>query len=149
MNNFAYWTEIDPDCPTPGLIEPGKRWSCCMSPVHVFRDGQFWFSMATPGSYGILQTTVQMILNVVEFAADPQAAIEAPRFRVYEETRMEIEDRVSEGVRNELTEWGHVLELIGDYSLLVGGGQSVMIDPVSNARVAGADPRRDGYAVAY
>ncbi len=149
MNNFAYWTEIDPDCPTPGLIEPGKRWSCCMSPVHVFRDGQFWFSMATPGSYGILQTTVQMILNVVEFAADPQAAIEAPRFRVYEETRMEIEDRVSEGVRNELTEWGHALELIGDYSLLVGGGQSVMIDPVSNARVAGADPRRDGYAVAY
>ena len=149
LNNFAYWTEIDPDCPTPGRIEPGKRWSCCMSPVHVFRDGQFWFSMATPGSYGILQTTVQMILNVVEFEADPQAAIEAPRFRVYEETRMEIEDRVSTAVRDELSQRGHALELIGDYSLLVGGGQSVMVDPASNARLAGADPRRDGYAVAY
>ena len=149
MNNFAYWTEIDPDCPTPGRIEPGKRWSCCMSPVHVFRDGKFWFSMATPGSYGILQTTVQMILNVVEFGADPQAAIEAPRFRIYEETRMEIEDRVDVAVREELTQRGHALELIGDYSLLVGGGQSVMIDPESNARLAGADPRRDGYATAY
>jgi gamma-glutamyltranspeptidase len=39
--------------------------------------------------------------------------------------------------------------LIGNYSMLVGGGQSVMIDPESAARLAGADPRRDGYALAY
>ena len=150
LNNFVFWTEIDPTCPTPNLIQPGKRWSCCMAPVHVFRgDGQFWFSIATPGSYGILQTTVQMLLNIVEFDADVQLAIEAPRFRIYEETRMQIEDRVASTTRDELTARGHALELIGDYSMLVGGGQSVMIDPQSAARLAGADPRRDGYALAY
>ncbi len=96
LNNLLFWTEIDPNCPTPNLIQPGKRWSCPMAPVHVFRtSGEFWFSIATPGSYGILQTTVQMLLNVVHFDADPQLAIEAPRFRLYEDTRMEIEDRVS------------------------------------------------------
>jgi len=150
LNNFIFWTEIDPNCPTSNLIQPGKRWSCCMSPLQVYRsDGRFWFSIATPGSYGILQTTLQMLLNVVEFEADPQLAIEAPRFRVYEDTRMQIEDRVANAVRANLTARGHSLELIGDYSILVGGGQSVMIDPESKARLAGADPRRDGYALAY
>ena len=149
LNNFIYWTEIDPDCPTPNLVAPGKRWSSCMAPVHVLRDGEFWFSIATPGSYGILQTTVQMLLNIVEFAADPQLAIEAPRFRVWEETRMQIEDRVDAAVLAALTARGHELESIGDFSMLVGGGQCVLIDPDSGARLAGADPRRDGYALAY
>jgi gamma-glutamyltranspeptidase / glutathione hydrolase len=149
LNNFLFWTEIDPACPTPNRMAPGKRWSCPMAPVHVFRDGRFWFSIATPGSYGILQTTVQMLLNMAVFGADPQLAVEAPRFRVYEDTRMQIEDRIADDVRAELTRRGHVLESIGSYSMVVGGGQAVMIDPESGARLAGADPRRDGYALAY
>jgi gamma-glutamyltranspeptidase/glutathione hydrolase len=149
LNNFVYWTETDPKCGTPNRIEPGKRWSCCMAPVHVLDGSDFWFSIATPGSYGILQTTLQMLLNVVEFGADVQSAIEAPRFRVWEETRMQIEDRVPESVQAELSARGHCLEDIGDFSALVGGGQGVVIDRQSGARLAGADPRRDGYALAY
>jgi gamma-glutamyltranspeptidase/glutathione hydrolase len=151
LNSFAHWTEIDPECPTPNLIAPGKRWAACMAPVHVFRDGgkRFWFSIATPGSYGILHTTLQMLLNIVEFGADCQAAIEAPRFRLYEETRMQIENRVGPDVLAELTRRGHHLEIVGDFNYVVGGGQSVMIDPETEARLAGADPRRDGYALAY
>lgn len=149
LNNFVWWCEIDPDCPTPNLIAPGKRWSSCMAPLHAFRDGQFWFSVATPGSWGILQTTMQMFLNIAEFGADLQAAIEAPRIRVWERTRMQIESRVPAAVRNQLTNRNHALEVVGDYSHLVGGGQGVMIDPESGARLAAADPRRDGYALAY
>ncbi|MEE3365527.1 MAG: gamma-glutamyltransferase family protein [Planctomycetota bacterium] len=149
LNNFVYWTETDPACTTPNRIEPGKRWSCCMAPVHVVDGENFWFSIATPGSYGILQTTMQMLLNIVEFGADVQAAIEAPRFRVWEDTRMQIEDRVPGDVRGALETRGHALEDIGDFSPQVGGGQGVLVDPQSGARLAGADPRRDGYALAY
>ena len=151
LNSFAHWFEIDPACPTPNLIAPGKRWAACMAPVQVFREGgrDFWFSIATPGSYGILHTTVQMLLNIVEFGADCQAAIEAPRFRLWENTRMQIETRVAPAVLAELSRRGHHLELLGDFNYVVGGGQSVMIDPESGARLAGADPRRDGYAMAY
>jgi len=39
-----------------------------MSPTQVFRDGAFALSIGTPGSYGILQTTAQMLLNVLESA---------------------------------------------------------------------------------
>ena len=159
LNSFAHWCEIDPACPTPNLIAPGKRWAACMAPVHVFlpaaADGRsdarerFWFSIATPGSYGILHTTLQMLLNIVEFGADCQAAIEAPRFRLWEDTRMQIETRIPPAVLAELSRRGHHLEQLGDYNYGVGGGQSVMIDSESGARLAGADPRRDGYALAY
>lgn len=150
LNSFCYWTEVDPACPTPNLIAPGKRWAACMAPVHVFHDdGSFWFSIGTPGSYGILHTTLQMLLNIVEFGADPQAAIEAPRFRLWEETRMQIETRLPADVLAELSRRGHHLELVGDYTYWVGGAQCVLVDRESQARLAGADPRRDGYALAY
>src|SRR5262245_65066155 len=90
-----------------------------------------------------------MLLNVVEFDADPQLAVEAPRFRVYEDTRMQIEDRIPAAVCDELTRRGHVLEPIGSYSMLVGGGHSVMIDAEAGARLAGADPRRAGDALGF
>lgn len=149
LNNFVWWTEINPNVPRKLQLEPGKRWTACMAPLQVYRDGKFWFSISTPGSWGILQTTLQMMLNIVEFGADPQLAIEAPRFRVWEDTRMQIETRIPLDVRTALEARGHKLELLGDYSHQVGGGQSVMVDPETNVRIAGADPRRDGYALAY
>ena len=47
--------------------------------------------------------------------------------------------------------WGTegLVQLIGDWSPVVGGGQAVMVDPKSQARMAAADPRRDGYGLAY
>jgi gamma-glutamyltranspeptidase/glutathione hydrolase len=150
LNSFCYWCEIDPACPTPNLMAPGKRWAACMAPVQVFHeDGRFWFAVSTPGSYGILHTTLQMLLNVMDFGADLQAAIDAPRFRLFEGTRMQIETRVPANVLQQLSQRGHHLELIGDYNFLGGGGQGVMIDPECGTRLAGADPRRDGYALAW
>ena len=150
LNSFCYWCEIDPACPTPNLIAPGKRWAACMAPVQVFQeDGRFWFSVSTPGSYGILHTTLQMLLNVIDFGADLQAAIDAPRFRLWEGTRMQIENRFPTTVLRQLSQLGHHLEMIGDFNFVVGGGQGVMIDRESGTRLAGADPRRDGYALAW
>ena len=62
---------------------------------------------------------------------------------------MQIETRIPPAVRDQLTSRHHVLEPVGDFSPLVGGGHGVMIDPESGARIAAADPRRDGYALAY
>ena len=51
--------------------------------------------------------------------------------------------------RAELTRRGHDLRLIDDWSPGVGGGQGFMSDPESGALLGGADPRRDGYAIAF
>ena len=119
-----------------------------MSPTQVFRDGAFQVSVGTPGSYGILQTTPQMLLNVLEFGMTIQEAIEAPRVRVYRDRLVDAEARIATETRAGLVERGHDLQTIDDWSWIVGGGQGIVRDPESGALMAGADPRRDGYALA-
>jgi gamma-glutamyltranspeptidase/glutathione hydrolase len=119
-----------------------------MSPTQVFRDGVFHVSVGTPGSYGILQTTPQMLLNVLEFGMNIQEAIEAPRVRVYRDRLIDAESRISADTRAGLAQRGHEVNTIDDWSWIVGGGQGIVRDPESGVLMAGADPRRDGYALA-
>lgn len=147
LNNFLFWAELEPA--SPAVVAPNKRMGTRMAPVAILRDEQLFAMLGTPGSFGIPQTTTQMISNLIDHEFNIQAAIEAPRIRTYAGTTIDIEDRVPEAVRAELTRRGHDLRLIGDWSAGVGGGQGFMIDPDSGALLGGADPRRDGYAMAF
>jgi gamma-glutamyltranspeptidase/glutathione hydrolase len=149
LNNAAYWFEADPAYQGPNRIGPKKRFEMPLAPVHVLRDGKPILSIGTPGSYGILHTTTQMILNVLEFGADVQEAIEAPRFKPVAGRTLALEDRVPAAVRDALAGMGHQLQLMGDWCFELGGGQGVMIDPQTGAMTGGADPRRDGAAIGY
>jgi gamma-glutamyltranspeptidase/glutathione hydrolase len=146
LNNILKW--MDRDDTSPNVVRPGRKAGTMMSPTQVFRDGGFALSIGTPGSYGILQTTAQMLLNVLEFDMNVQEAIEAPRVRVYRDRLVDAEARIAPEVRDGLAQRGHDVNAIGDWSWIVGGGQGIMRDPESGAFMAGADPRRDGYAVA-
>ncbi len=148
LNNLLFWTDLHPDSPyrLRGGQQPAAQ--MMMSPTQLTRDGQFAMSIGTPGSYGILQTTVQMILNALVCGMNIQEAIEAPRIRIYRDRAVDIEGRVPESVRAELAGRGHVLNTLPDWSWVVGGGQGITRDPESGALGGGADPRRDGYALA-
>ena len=146
LNNILKWMDRDPA--SPNVVRPGRKAGTMMSPTQVFRDGGFSLSIGTPGSYGILQTTTQMLLNVLEFDMNIQEAIEAPRVRVYRDRLVDAEARITPEVRDGLAQRGHDVNAIADWSWIVGGGQGLMRDPESGAFMAGADPRRDGYAVA-
>jgi gamma-glutamyltranspeptidase/glutathione hydrolase len=146
LNNLLMWTDLDPA--SPAQLRAGTPLQTRMSPTQVFRDGQFLLSIGTPGSYGILQTTPQMLLNVVEFGMTVQEAIEAPRVRVYRDRLIDVEGRVPPETRQALAALGHQVNVIEDWSWVVGGGQGIRRDPDSGALQGGADPRRDGYAVA-
>jgi gamma-glutamyltranspeptidase/glutathione hydrolase len=147
LNNFGYWFDFDPE--SPNVIGPGANIEMCMAPAAILRDDKLFMVIGTPGSFGILQTTPQMISNVLDHGYSIQAAIEAPRIKATEGAKLQIETRVSQDVRDELTAMGHELELLGDWSNLMGGGQGILIDPDSGAYCGGADPRRDGYALAW
>jgi gamma-glutamyltranspeptidase / glutathione hydrolase len=146
LNNILKWMDRDPA--SPNVVRPGRKAGTMMSPTQVFRDGAFCLSIGTPGSYGILQTTAQMLLNVLDFGMNVQEAIEAPRVRVYRDRLVDAEARIGSDVRDGLAQRGHDVNAIADWSWIVGGGQGVMRDPESGAFMAGADPRRDGYALA-
>jgi gamma-glutamyltranspeptidase/glutathione hydrolase len=147
LNNILRWADRDPA--SPNVLRPGRKAGSMMSPTQVFRDGAFRLSIGTPGSYGILQTQPQMLLNALEFDMNVQEAIEAPRVRVYRDRLVDAEARIPDAVLAGLVERGHQVHALDDWSWVVGGGQGIARDPDSGALMAGADPRRDGYALAY
>jgi gamma-glutamyltranspeptidase/glutathione hydrolase len=146
LNNILKWSDRDPA--STNVLRPGRKSGTMMSPTHVFRDGVFQLSIGTPGSYGILQTQPQMLLNQLEFDMNVQEAIEAPRVRVYRDRLVDAESRIPDEVRAGLAARGHQVNVLDDWSWVVGGGQGLRRDAESGAWMAGADPRRDGYALA-
>lgn len=149
LNNMAAWFEIDPATASPNLIAPWKRVECCLAPLQVWRHGAFFLSLGTPGSYGILHTTVQMLLHLLDFGMNLQEAIEAPRFRCFEGRRVEMESRFPVATRQALQQRGHQIDVLDPWSPSVGGGQGILRHPESGALLGAADPRRDGYAVGF
>jgi gamma-glutamyltranspeptidase/glutathione hydrolase len=154
LNNALHWTSSDPK--HPNLLQPGKRHEWPVAPLQLHRDGTFWATIGTPGSYGILVTTVQVLANVVDFGLNLQDAIGAPRFRWADEAvdplpaeTLRIESRVPEATRRALAERGYALDVLGNWSMRVGGVQGVMRDPATGWLQGGADPRRNGYAVGW
>jgi gamma-glutamyltranspeptidase/glutathione hydrolase len=130
------------------VVAPGRKAGTMMSPTQVFRDGRFAASIGTPGSYGILQTQAQMLLNLLEFGMFVQEAIEQPRVRVYRDRLVDAEARIPPATLDALRARGHQVNALDDWSWVVGGGQGIARDAESGALMAGADPRRDGYALA-
>jgi gamma-glutamyltranspeptidase / glutathione hydrolase len=148
LNNFLYWTDLDPASPT--VMRPNAPRESSMSPCIVTRaDGKPVLGIGTPGSFGILQTTLQMLLNRLVFGLNIQASIEAPRVRAFERTIVEVEARIPEPVRAGLAERGHQVRTLEPWTWRVGGAHGIAYDADTGILSAGADPRRDGQAVAF
>ena len=148
LNNFLNWMDGDPQ--SPNVVGPGLKTEMCMSPVQVWDEQGLRFLIGTPGSYGILQTTPQMIMNVIDHDMNIQAAIEAARVKSTSPGKVvDVETRIGEDILHELTQMGHLLNRLGPWNAGVGGGQGILVDPESGGFMGGADPRRDGYALGW
>jgi gamma-glutamyltranspeptidase / glutathione hydrolase len=130
------------------VVAPGKRPFHTLCPAMVLRaDGSLMMVVGTPGGDGQPQTLVQVITNIVQFGLTPQQAVEAPRFRWYGRERVGVEPGIGADVREALTRRGHQVTL-QEPSEEFGGAQVIMLTP-TGGRVAGADPRREAYAIAW
>jgi gamma-glutamyltranspeptidase/glutathione hydrolase len=144
LHNRMCGFTLEPD--HPNRVAPGKRplhTLCCSVAI---RDGQFALAYATPGGHGQTQTLVQVLNNLVVFEMDVQEAVEAPRF-THEPGRLLIEARLPASVRTALGRRGHPVGVLPGWSSSVGGAAAVAMHSESRVRQAGADPRRDSYAV--
>ena len=72
LNNILKWMDRDPA--SPNVLKPGRKAGTMMSPTQVFGDGAFLLSIGTPGSYGILQTQPQMLLNATGWSTPRRAS---------------------------------------------------------------------------
>ena len=131
----------------PNCLQPHKRPYHTLSPCLVMKDDLPFMVLGTPGADGQTQTITQVLANFIDFGADIQEAIEAPRWRSFPGTRLAIEDRFPAEVFDKLKSKGHELEILPAYSAVCGGAQGIILDHKNGVLMGGADPRRHGYVI--
>jgi gamma-glutamyltranspeptidase/glutathione hydrolase len=143
----------------PNRLAPGKRVRHTMNPPMVFRDGELWAVLGTPGGDYQVQVNLQVLTAMIDAGYDPQQAAEMPRWSSTEPGQeanwphdcpdaLNLEARFPAPVRAELAARGHPVVTLGE----MDGPCSVEIirrDSATGMLVAGSDPRRDGWALAY
>jgi gamma-glutamyltranspeptidase/glutathione hydrolase len=134
----------------PNRIAPGKRPFHTLMPVMVTdAEGRLELTIGTPGGHGQSQTVLQVLNNIYLFGMTPQQAIEAPRFQHGDGVALSIEAGITPAVRQALTERGHRLRITTGWTATFGGAQVIRMNHFPRILYTGADPRREGYAVAY
>lgn len=146
MNNFLNWTDLDPA--SPNHVRGGERIAMCLAPSIGVRDGAPVLALGTPGSYGILHTQVQALVQYLDYELPLQQAVEAPRARLWDGRRVDVESRIDAQVIEALRDRGHEVRTVDPWTRKVGGMQAVERNPSTGALTGAADPRRDGYAAA-
>ncbi len=141
-------------------LQPGKRPRLTPNPALAFRDGQPWLTFGTPGGDMQCQAMVQFLVNLVDFGMDPQQAIEAPRLstesfpnsfwpHVYRPGALAVENRIGDEVRADLAARGHQVQVWPAYARAASSLCAILLDPATGTLMAGADPRRENYALGW
>ena len=129
-------------------IAPRKRPLSAMTPTIVLKDGKVWFAIGSPGGPTIINTVLQVIVNVVDFGMNIQQAIDAPRFHhQWMPDRIDCEPfGINRDTRAALEKKGHVFAERPRY---MGDAEGVMIDLKNGMRLGASDPRSGGVPVGY
>jgi len=123
-------------------VAPFKRPRSSMAPTLVFKGDDFVAAYGSPGGSTIINSVVNITVNLVDHSMSIQDAIDAPRissgggsisYEAFEADALEA-----------LTALGHTLrDEPGD----IGSVQAVIVDPVTGMQYGGADSRRAGQVV--
>ncbi len=124
---------------TPNLARPQQRMLSSMTPSIVAKDGRLVAVVGSPGGRTIINTVLQVVLNIIDFGMGIQDAVNAPRMHhqwLPDRIRIE-EDGTSEFTVEQLEAMGHTVQMGGRQGL----AHSIMIDPDTGERLGAADPR--------
>ena len=133
----------------PNRVGPRKRPFHTIIPAFLTRQGAPDMSFGVMGGPMQPQGHVQMVLRTVLWGQNPQAAADAPRWRVVEGRTVALESGFAPATLEALGDLGHdVTATAPEHSFAFGGAQLVRRLP-DGGYVAGSDPRKDGLAVGF
>jgi gamma-glutamyltranspeptidase/glutathione hydrolase len=132
----------------PNALAPHKRPLHTIIPAFMSK-GDIKIAFGIMGGWNQAQAHAQFVANIVDFGLNIQSALEAPRFRktTFEGCDVQIESRIPPSVRAQLESLGHKIEVRGEFSPVMGGGQAVLRNFSTGVNFGGSDPRKDGAAI--
>ena len=157
MSNRMQAFNLDPR--SPNVLAGGKRPRTTLTPTIVLKDGKPFLAIGTPGGDSQDQQILLVLLNIIDFGLDVQAAIEAPRVNSLHPVSsfddhkpqpgvLEAEASLGPAVLKELAARGHVLRIRPAFGISTGV-VAAGIDPVTGRLRGGADLRRERALVAW
>lgn len=136
--------EFSLDAQHVNCLRPGKKTFHTIIPGFLSKDGVPLGPFGVMGAYMQPQGHVQMVMNLVDFGLNPQAALDAPRWQWLGDKRVGIEHSAPRSLAAVLTRRGHHVEVAHDLTSY-GRGQIVLRDPVSGVLCGGTEPRTDAH----
>lgn len=131
----------------PNEVGPRKRPFHTIIPAFMTRDDRAVMSFGVMGADMQPQGHVQMVTRVVDYKQNPQAAADAPRWKIALDGSLLLEAAVSESTARALAQRGHRVHITPSESTEFGSAQ--LIYKLEDGYVAGSEPRRDGQAVGF
>lgn len=128
-------------------IEPHKRPLSSMTPAIVVQGGKVRLVLGSPGGGTIINTVLQVLLNVLVYHMDVRQAVTAPRFHHQWMPDQLVMERwgFSADTLHKLEGAGYQLEMRDR----MGACEAIEIDPTTGWRFGAADPRAAGKAAGY
>ncbi len=142
LQNRGASFSLDPD--DPNRLEPGKRPFHTLIPALARFDTDDWAAFGTMGGAMQPQGHVQVLANLIDYDMSLQAAVDAPRWRYWEDGTVALEERLAADAGAALARRGHDVRV--HPGLLFGGAQ---IARNHHGTLSGAtEPRKDGHVAA-
>jgi len=132
----------------PNLARPEQRMLSSMTPTILAKDGKLVAVVGSPGGRTIINSVLQVVLNLADFGMDIHEAVSAKRFHhqwLPDAIRIENEGVTPEALAG-LEAMGHTVSMRGSQ----GSTPCIFMDPETGELMGAPDPRdRDGGAAGY
>jgi len=126
-------------------IAPGKRPLSAMTPTIVTREGKLALVTGSPGGPTIINTVLNILLDVIDYKMGVQQAVDAPRFHhQWLPDELQVEPGFSPDTLGLLKARGHRIVARGS----IGDAHSIAVAP-DGLLLGAADPRLGGKAMGY
>ncbi len=137
--------------PRPGRVNsvgPGKRPASSMAHVIAVQNGLPVLAIGAPGGRRIMDTCLQMVVDVLDYGLDIQAACSAPVIDCSQAALL-ADDRLPLGTRQRLRQMGHDVQglTVSFWPRHFASPTGVAVDPQTGLRQGGADPYAIGVAI--
>lgn len=137
---------------SPNLLAPGKRPYHTIIPAFLSKDGQPQMAFGVMGAHMQPQGHVQTLVRMIDFHQNPQAACDAPRWRVDGQgLELVVEPSMDPALMQGLKDRGHQIQVQGVHAPGpdFGAGQFIWRLEGEAGYLAASDSRRDGQAVGF
>ncbi|MFG6119851.1 gamma-glutamyltransferase [Thalassobacillus sp. B23F22_16] len=136
-------TDFDAVPGGPNQVEPNKRPMSSMSPTIVFKDGEPFMTVGSPGGPTIITSVLQTIINVIDYDMELQDAIEEPRIYSASYPQVRWEEGIPADTRETMEAWGHEWQRS---PVNIGNVQAIKILE-DGSFIGAADSTREGTAI--